>query len=50
VADVSTGASRDELSDYLNSPLEKVDPAGVISWWGVSASYTMVGASTDHLR
>jgi hypothetical protein len=31
VAHGSMGASRDELSDYLNSPLEKVDLAGVIS-------------------
>jgi hypothetical protein len=35
-ADVTAGASRDELGDYPGSPLEKVDSTGVIRWWGVS--------------
>jgi hypothetical protein len=36
IADSQFGSSRDELGDYLGSPLQRVAPDDVIRWWGVS--------------
>jgi hypothetical protein len=35
-ADASMGAHRNELDDYLKTPLEDVEDGDVVRWWGVS--------------
>jgi hypothetical protein len=35
-ADASMSAYRDELDDYLKSPLEDIEGGDAVRWWGVS--------------